>query len=146
MLVNKKPGSSLINCILAVFIFSMVFICIACFYGVQVRYMEKEKQMLKATCVLEYLRNDIMCNWSYDDLIKSFCNKDIDISQTGIEELSNFTDCHEILNSDSLGKGEYIHVEAIEDNENGIIDFKMYYHYDEQVIQCCFCRGNYEKT
>lgn len=142
---NKNKGFSLIEQLCAISILSIFTICIITIQLNNIRLKEYNKQIFLYSNVLEALKEEILCNYSYDNVKgtynsnKKYVSKDmLTINKIRSNDLNNIfsdnTDTSKTYLLLSLIDGEVLKIH---------MELHVKLNYKEEILVCEFKKGNY---
>lgn len=143
--LNKKKGFSLIEQLCAVSILSILSICVITIQLNNLRLKEYNKQVFLYSGVLEALKEEMLYNYSYDNikgmynLNKRYIAKDrLTISSVRSNDLS------QIFSESSDTANTYLLLNLIDGEVLKIhMELHVKLNYKEEIIECDFNKGNY---
>lgn len=146
MLVKRNKGLTLINSIIALYIFTLAFIAFLAFYSTFLKRLKNQEDLIKGAYYIEGLRNIILCNYSYDTTRQLF-NKNIwYINEHVIKEETVFKENIEDYSTrEKPLEYPYIIIKGNEDEEHEVMIIEVEIVFQDKSYEGKFSRGNYEK-
>jgi prepilin-type N-terminal cleavage/methylation domain-containing protein len=143
--LNKNKGFSLIEQLCAISIFSIISICVITIQLNNLRLKDYNSQILIYSSVLEALKQEMLKNNSYDNILqiynlnKRFVSKEMlnmnSIRENNLNQIfcesANTQNTYLILN---LTQGEILNIH---------MELHVKLNYKEEIIVCDFIKGNY---
>lgn len=142
---NKKKGFSLIEQLCAISVLSILSICIITIQLNNIRLKEYNKQVFLYCSVLEALKQEIICNYSYDN-VRQIYNSNKKYIVKDMLTINNLrsNDLNNIFSENSDMKNTYLLLNVVDGEVLKIhMELHLKLNYKEEIIECEFNKGNY---
>lgn len=142
---NKKKGFSLIEQLCAICILSILTISFITIQLNNVRLKEYNKQIFLYSSVLEALKQEILYNYSYDN-VKGTYNLNKRYVAKDMLTISNVrsNDLNQIFNESSDMTKTYLLLSLVDGEVLKIhLELHIKLNYKEEILECDFNKGNY---
>lgn len=134
---------SMAGSIMALFIFTIMITTIARIFSVYSRYCEGERKRLKVTYVMEYIRNDIMCNWTYDEVYSLLKDRTCYIDMQ--EDIELETNLQDKLTIEPVKDNNYCVIKGDKHKEKDVMKIEIIYTDGKETTKTWFYKGDYER-
>lgn len=146
MSVKRNKGLTLINSIIALYIFTLVFMALLAFNSTCLKRLKAQEDLIKGTYYLEGLKNIILCNYSYDNTRQLFNKNTWYINDEPLkgEELFEKSIENYFL-KEKPSKFPYMSISGREDESHEVMIIGVEIVFQDKSYEVNFSRGNYEK-